>query len=169
MMFAGTLQAIYITDAAGEPMRALDRATLITNRGIEGDRYCNSQGTFSKTQHVPSSQQVTLIEAEAIEAVAQDQNINLDPSQTRRNLVTRGVPLNHLIGKAFCIGNVRLRGMKLCEPCGYLEKVTGHADLRQALLHRGGLRAQIARGGEIRVGQAIVPSPDSVATTAASP
>lgn len=156
MSFAGTLEAIFITDTEGGEMRRLESATLVTNRGIEGDRYCNAQGKFSNTEHVPAAQQVTLIEAESIEAVQRDQNIDLEPAQSRRNLLTRGVPLNHLVDQDFRIGGVRLRGIKLCEPCGYLEKLTDRSDLRKALLHRGGLRAQIAQGGDINVGDTIV-------------
>src|SRR5438874_415595 len=68
----------------------------------------------------------------------------------RRNLLTAGVPLNHLVGKTFRVGEVVLRGIELCEPCGHLEKLTC-AGIKRALIHRGGLRAQILRGGELRV------------------
>jgi len=94
--------------------------------------------------------EVTLIEIEAIEALESERNIAITPGATRRNVVTRGVPLNHLVGREFQLGAVRLRGTRLCEPCTYLESLT-QQDVLSGLIHRGGLRAEIVTGGTIRV------------------
>lgn len=119
--------------------------------GLEGDRYALKVGTFYKPQ---PDYELTLIEAEAIEALRRDYNVELPAGEARRNIVTRNVPLNHLVGKEFAIGDVRIRGVRLCEPCDYLEKVTGKPVIK-GLLHRGGLRAQILTPGTIRVGDAV--------------
>jgi len=95
-----------------------------------------------------------LIEAEAIEALKRDYEVALTPGEARRNVVTQGVPLNHLVGREFSVGGVRVRGIRLCEPCDHLQKLTGRP-LIKGLLHRGGLRAQILTEGTIRVGDTI--------------
>ena len=101
---------------------------------------------------------VTLIEREAIVAVRSETGLALDEAETRRNLVTVGVPLNHLVNQEFRVGPVRLRGVNLSEPCAYLERVVREG-LRPALIHRGGLRAEVLEGGPIRLGDAVLPSP----------
>jgi MOSC domain-containing protein YiiM len=132
----------------------MEQAEAIAGRGLAGDRYHAGVGTFSKKDH--PDREVTLIESEALEALAKDCNITLQPGQARRNLVTRAVPLNHLVGKEFTVGEVLLRGLRLCEPCGHLEKLTANG-VEKGLLHRGGLRAQILRGGTLRPGAVIRP------------
>ena len=132
----------------------MQEVQAIPGAGLEGDRYALQQGTFSKP--LPEFE-LTLIEAEAIEALKRDYGAELAAGEARRNLVTRGVPLNHLVGHDFQIGEVRLRGIRLCEPCGHLEGVTGQPVIK-GLRHRGGLRAQILSQGAIRVGDAVYPS-----------
>jgi MOSC domain-containing protein YiiM len=151
-MFQGCLEAIYIGDRKGEALERVSQADAVAGSGLRGDRYSRQQGTFSK----PGSpdREVTLIESEALEALASDCGITLQPGQARRNLVTRDVPLNHLVGKEFRIGEVVLRGLRLCEPCGHLEKLT-LAGVKDGLYHRGGLRAQILQGGTLRTGDQI--------------
>lgn len=122
-------------------------------QGLEGDRYYHRVGTFSAQPG--TGREVTLIEVEAIEALKRDYEVALDAGFARRNLVTRGVPLNHLIDREFKIGLVRLRGTRLCEPCSHLEELTRRGMMR-GLVHRGGLRAEIIAGGAIRVGDAVV-------------
>ena len=95
-----------------------------------------------------------LIESEALAAAASDYRLELPPNETRRNLLTRGVPLNHLVSREFLVGPVRLRGLRLCEPCKHLEKLT-RPGVREALVHRGGLRAQVLTGGTLRIGDVI--------------
>ncbi len=132
-------------------MQSLNRVLAIPGVGLEGDRYALKIGTFSKP--VPD-RELTLIEAEAIEAIQREYEIEIAPANARRNLVTRGVPLNHLVGKEFRIGDVKIRGIRLCEPCAHLEKMTGQPVIK-SLRHRGGLRAQILSEGAIRVGDVV--------------
>jgi MOSC domain-containing protein YiiM len=150
-MWTGKVESIHIASAAKEPVRALDQAVLTPGVGLEGDRYALKVGTFYKPQ---PDFELTLIEAEAIEALRRDYDVELAAGDARRNIVTRGVPLNHLVGKEFAIGGVRIRGIRLCEPCEHLQAVTGK-HLIKGLRHRGGLRAQILTQGMIRVGDAV--------------
>jgi MOSC domain-containing protein YiiM len=151
-MFQGRLETIYIGERKGEDLECVPQADALAGSGLRGDRYAQQQGTFSK----PGSpdREITLIESEALEALARECGITLQPGQARRNLVTRDVPLNHLVGKEFRIGDVVLRGLRLCEPCGHPEKLT-LAGIKDGLCHRGGLRAQILQGGILRTGDRI--------------
>lgn len=155
----GSVVVIYVTAVKGEPMRAVKSVRAVEGRGLEGDRYFDHGGTWSVK---PGSDcEVTLIESEAVEAVERDCDVALQASQSRRNIVTLGVPLNHLVGREFEVGEAVLHGMTLCEPCGYLEKKTRDG-VKQALLHRGGLRARIVKGGVISTGcQITYPSSQS--------
>jgi len=148
----GSVGAIFVADEAAGPMRQVDEVTAVAGSGLEGDRYQTSTGSFSKNP-LPN-QQVTLIELEAIQAVNRDCDVSLEPSETRRNIVTSGVALNHLVDEQFTVGSVKLHGLKLCEPCGHLERLT-RTGVKNALLHRGGLRAAVLTGGTIRVGDSV--------------
>lgn len=151
----GTVEAIYVGPEAQGLMGSVEEVEAIPGVGLDGDRYATRKGSFSGG---PSpGRALTLIESEAVEAARRDYGIELDAADTRRNVVTRGVALNHLVGREFTIGTVRVRGVKLNEPCEHLEKVSGRAGIRKALAHRGGLRADILEGGRIRVGDAVSP------------
>jgi MOSC domain-containing protein YiiM len=147
-MFRGNVVSIFIAREAAIPMEAREEVNAIEGQGLQGDRYFDGRGHWSKTPGV--GREVTLIEIEAIEALEIERNIAITPGATRRNVVTRGVPLNHLVGREFQLGAVRLRGTRLCEPCTYLEGLTQQGVL-SGLIHRGGLRAEIVTGGTIRV------------------
>ena len=150
-MWNGTVESIYLASAAEGPMEARDQVVAIPGVGLEGDRYALRQGTFYKPE---PEFELTLIEAEAVEALRRDYEVELAAGDARRNIVTRGVPLNHLVEKEFRIGDVRIRGIRLCEPCDHLQRLTGK-HLIKGLLHRGGLRAQILTPGTIRVGDEV--------------
>jgi MOSC domain-containing protein YiiM len=150
-MSNGTVESIHIAGAAQAPSQSVDQATAIPGAGLKGDRYALKLGTFYKPQ---PDYELTLIEAEAVEALRRDYQVELAAGDARRNIVTRNVPLNHLVGKEFAIGDVWIRGIRLCEPCDHLQKVTGRPVIK-GLLHRGGLRAQILTSGTIRVGDAV--------------
>jgi MOSC domain-containing protein YiiM len=150
-MWTGNVESIHIAPSAKAPMQAVDTVQAIPGVGLEGDRYARQQGTFFKP--LPDFE-LTLIEAEALEALDREYEVKLSQTENRRNVVTRGVALNHLVGKEFKIGEVRIRGIRLCEPCSHLEALTGRPLIR-GLCHRGGLRAQILTEGTIRVGQEI--------------
>ena len=132
-------------------MQAVAEAVAIPGEGLAGDRYALKLGTFYKPE---PDYELTLIEVEAIEAIQREYGVELDAGAARRNLVTRGVALNHLVEKEFTIGDVRIRGIRLCEPCDHLERLTGKP-LIKALRHRGGLRAQILTPGTIHAGDEV--------------
>ncbi len=150
-MFQGKLLAIQLTPTHGAELHAVQEAEVVPGCGLAGDRFYQPLGGAS-----PESE-ITLIEHEALVALGQEYKIELAASQSRRNLLIEGVPLNHLVGKEFRVGSVRLKGIELCEPCGHLEKLTIKG-VRKGLCHRGGLRAQIVAGGVLRVGDAVVPA-----------
>jgi MOSC domain-containing protein YiiM len=150
-MWNGTVESIHIASAAEARMEAHDQVLAIPGAGLEGDRYALKKGTFYKPK---PDYELTLIEAEAVEALRRDYQVDLAAGDARRNIVTRGVPLNHLVGREFRIGDVRIRGIRLCEPCDHLQRMTGK-QLIEGLCHRGGLRAQILTQGTIRVGDEI--------------
>jgi MOSC domain-containing protein YiiM len=156
-MFQGNLLSIFIAARKGHDLHAIDKVEAVAGRGLVGDRYFAKEGTFSDKDG--PDREVTLIEAEALDGLAREYDITLQPAQSRRNLLTRGVPLNHLVGKTFTVGKVVLRGIRLCEPCGHLEKLTCKG-VQKGLLHRGGLRAQIVSGGVLEAGAAITMQAD---------
>ncbi|HEX2711092.1 MAG TPA: MOSC domain-containing protein [Candidatus Acidoferrales bacterium] len=133
-------------------MVAVTKVRAIPGQGLEGDRYFYQAGTLSDRSGFGS--EVTLVELEVLEALRNYHGIALDPQATRRNIISRGIRLNTLVGREFRVGEVILRGAKLCEPCAHLEQATRKGVLR-ALAHRGGLRAQILVGGTISVGDFI--------------
>ena len=150
-MNTGTIEFIYVAPTATAPTVSVNEALAIPGVGLEGDRYALGKGTFSKPE---PDFELTLIEAEAIEALKRDYNVELAPGEARRNLVTRGIALNHLVGRDFQIGEVRAHGIRLCEPCDHLQRLTGR-QLIKGLRHRGGPRAQILTPGSIRVGDSL--------------
>ena len=150
----GAVEAIHIATAAGAPVRPVDEIRAIAGVGLEGDRYADGRGHY---QDGRVSRDLTLIEAEALEALAREHGIALAPGETRRNVTTRGVGLNELVGRRFWVGEALCLGTRLCEPCQYLADLTGKPLLRP-LVHRGGLRADIVRGGLIRSGDQVRPT-----------
>jgi MOSC domain-containing protein YiiM len=155
-VFEGELVGIFVAPAAGAAMEPRDEVEAIAGRGLVGDRYLDADGTYSGTRIADEQRAVTLIEQEAVAAARAEEQLELDASETRRNLVTSGVPLNHLVDEEFQVGAARLRGVKLAEPCAYLEGKT-RPGVRAALIHRGGLRAEILDGGTLRLGDRITP------------
>jgi MOSC domain-containing protein YiiM len=150
----GTVIAIHVAPTGAAPMRSVTNAQVVVGKGLEGDRYYSKLGTYSN--QAGSGRDVTLIEIEAIEGLKRDYEVQLDPGQSRRNIVTRGIALNHLVEQEFRVGEVVLRGTRLCEPCAHMEKLTVKGAMR-GLIHRGGLRAEIIKGGTIRIGDRILP------------
>jgi hypothetical protein len=144
---AGVVERLAVASSAGEPAELLESARALAGRGLEGDRHVTGQGTFPSG--MPGSA-LTLIEAEVCESF----DPPLEPSEHRRNVVTRGIDLNALVGHEFSVGEVRCRGMRLCEPCTVAQRYAGRPVLR-ALVHRGGLRADILADGKIRVGDPV--------------
>jgi MOSC domain-containing protein YiiM len=124
----------------------------VAGQGLEGDRYFAGNGTFFKERK--SGQDITLIEAEAIEGLAREDGIELAPGESRRNVVTRGIGLNDLVGRRFTVGEVECVGRRLCDPCSHLERLTEPGVLK-GLDDRGGLRADILNDGRIAVGDEV--------------
>jgi MOSC domain-containing protein YiiM len=150
-MSKGNVVSIYMGAVAKEPLVSVSEAHAVPGRGLEGDRYFNRTGSFWKP--LPDYE-LTLIEIEAIEDFKLNFSVELEPGDGRRNIVTRGVSLNDLVGHEFQVGEVTLRGLRLCEPCSHLARLSHRAVVR-GLRHRGGLRAQILTDGKIRVGDVV--------------
>jgi MOSC domain-containing protein YiiM len=131
-MFQGSVLSINIAAESREPMRSVDEARAVAGKGLEGDRY------FDQPEAL-----VTLIAAEAIEALERDTGLKLEHKDARRNIVTRDVPLNDLVEQEFNVGDVRLRGVRLSETCQHLASLTDQRVLK-GLVHRAGLKAQPA-------------------------
>ncbi|MGB8878968.1 MAG: MOSC domain-containing protein [Solirubrobacteraceae bacterium] len=144
----GTVEQLSVSPSAGEPAHLLQSARALAGRGLEGDRHVIGTGTFPSG--MPGSA-LTLIEAEVCESF----DPPLEPSEHRRNVVTRGIDLNALVGHEFTVGEARCRGMRLCEPCTVVQRYAGRPVLRP-LVHRGGLRADILRDGRISLGDPIL-------------
>ncbi len=150
----GRVAGIFIAPAAGAPMIAREQARVVAGRGLEGDRYFDGRGYYSNVPPL-TGRRLTLIEAEALEAMARETGITLAPNECRRNLVTRGIGLDALIGKRFRVGAIECYGERPCPPCGYIEELTGKPGLNRAMTGRGGIRAEILLDGEIAIGDLV--------------
>lgn len=150
----GTVEAIFSGASAANVPAPIEVAEVVAGRGIRGDRYFEGTGTFSKP--AKPGQDLTLVETEAIERLAAEHGIQIGPAESRRNVLTRGIDLNALVGRRFRVGEVECRGDRLCDPCAHLERLTKPGVLK-GLVNRGGLRADVLSGGTIRPGDAIAP------------
>jgi MOSC domain-containing protein YiiM len=137
-------------------MHSLSEVRAVAGQGLETDRYLLRTGFYSPRPTDPGAREVTLFEAEVLEALTREHGISFSPSEHRRNLTTRDVRLPALIGQRFRIGEVLLEGVKDCPPCEHLEQVTAKPVL-VPLLNRGGIRARVVEGGTLRVGDRITP------------
>lgn len=154
-MAPGSLVAIQIGRQAEGPLESVPEVRAVPGKGLEGDRYFRGEGSFSKNPG--GGREVTLVASEVLSLLEREHGIRLDPAETRRNLLTSGVTLNDLVGKVFQVGGIRMRGVRLAEPCSHLERLTQPGVLK-GLAHRAGLRAELLDEGVIRVGDAIVPN-----------
>ena len=152
MHFQARVTSIHIAPVGSAPMQPLDSATLVAGQGIDGDRYALGTGHYSPRPHV--DRQVTLIEAEALDALRRDHDVELLPEEHRRNITTVGVPVNHLVGTYFAVGSCVLYGGRLNVPCAYLEGLVSKRVFRP-LIHRSGLNARILLGGTVALGDVI--------------
>ena len=147
-MTEGRVEAIFIASAHGELPAPVERVQARAGRGLEGNRYYWADGD------APSGGAVTLIAVEAVEAVEAEGRVSITPAATRRNVLTRGIDVNGLVGKRFRIGSVECEGVELCEPCKSLEAMTRPGVIK-AFVHRCGLNADILSDGEIGVGDPV--------------
>ena len=148
MSAAGRVDRIFVAPLKGAPMRELAVADALAGQGIEGDRKV-------APGREPAAQ-LTLIEAEHIDAFATATGYAMRPDQPRRNVVTRGIRLNDLLGKRFNVGEALCEGIELCEPCGKFQRLT-HVEVRRFFKGKGGLRCRILEAGLIRPGDPIAP------------
>jgi MOSC domain-containing protein YiiM len=144
---AGRVEGIYITAEHGELPEPVGSVRALAGRGLEGNRYFFDEA--------PPGTALTLIAAEAVEAMEREHGVSIEPRESRRNVVTRGIDVNELVGKRFRVGDVECRGVELCEPCASLQSMTKPGVIK-GLAHRGGLNADILSDGEISVGDAVV-------------
>jgi MOSC domain-containing protein YiiM len=155
-MWEGRVKSLHSCAAKSEPLGTKEKLVCLAGVGIEGDRYALGTGHYSHKPEV--GRQITLFETETLEALARDWDITLKPEEARRNVVTKGAPLNHLVGRQFRIGDdVVLEGMRLSTPCQYLEDLLRLKSLFKAMINRSGLNCRIVTGGTILGGDAIGP------------
>lgn len=147
MSTSGTIVGLATAPSAGALVEARASVRLAIAQGVVGDRYARDEGHF----HGHPDMDVTLVEEEDAQAVG------VEPLALRRNLVTRGVSLDALVGRTFRVGSALLHGMRPCLPCRYLEESLARPGLKAAL--RGGLRARVVASGEVHVGDAVEPVP----------
>lgn len=150
----GEVAAIFTTSTAGEPLESVDSARLESGKGLVGDRYFRQAGTFSEQLRESADWEITLIELEEIQRFNESQETALSPGAFRRNIITRDVRLNDLVGHRFFVGESLLEGIRLCEPCAHLGSLLGPNVVR-AMVHKAGLRARIVKGATIRPGDTI--------------
>lgn len=142
------IRHIFLAPLKGAPSRPVPHVEALAGAGLEGDRYAEPRNRKDPTH------EVTLIEAESIEAFTRETGLAMAPHAPRRNLVTEGVRLNDLVGRRFRVGEAVLEGLELCEPCGKFARAT-HREALKFFVGRGGLRARIVTGGVIRVGDRV--------------
>ncbi len=153
---SGEVLHIHVAPVADAEPKPVDSVRAEPGRGLEGDRYHAQKGSYSGDGR--SGREVTLIASESIEALASEFGVKLAPGQSRRNITTRGIDLNDFVDRELRVGEVVLRGSRLCEPCQQLENNVGQANTLKGLVHRGGLRCEIVSGGTMRVGDEISPA-----------
>ena len=154
MVWQGIVCSVHLAEDAGAPMRTPGMIEAIAGHGVRNDRYClgRESGHFSGNEG--ARRQITLFESEVLDTVLRDNKLSLAPDECRMNVITRGAPLAHLVGRRFSVGDAVLRGLKLNEPCSRLDEVVGRPVVK-ALIHRCGLFAEILVGGRISAGDMV--------------
>lgn len=153
-IWSGVIRHLHITPRAFLPMRSLPELNLVAGKGIEGDRYMIGREDGFYSSKPEEGRQITLFEIETLIALKRDAGIDLGPDEHRRNVTTEGVPLTHLVGKQFWLGEVLLEATRLSIPCRHIEEVTGKL-IFDPLINRSGLNCKILKGGTIRVGDMV--------------
>lgn len=149
--WTGVVRFLHKTPRAFLPMRTFPELSLIAGRGIEGDRYMIGQETGFYSHKPEEGRQVTLFEIETLEALVRDAKITLLPEEHRRNVTVEGVPLNHLVGRKFWLGETLLEATRLSTPCRHIEEILSKP-VFDPLINRSGLNCKILVGGTVRVG-----------------
>jgi MOSC domain-containing protein YiiM len=135
----GTVEAITLVLDEHGATRAVEAVDAEDGRGLDGDYH----------------RDLTLIAAEALEGLEKDTGISLTGEASRRNVLTRGIDLNGLVGQRFTVGGAEAVGVQLAEPCTKLQRLSGEPGVLRGLVHRGGLRADVVSGGRISVGDPV--------------
>jgi MOSC domain-containing protein YiiM len=148
----GRVEAIYVGPDVAGPLHQVPEVIAETGKGLVGDR--KHHDALPAHKRGQPGRNITLIEAEALEALAEEHGIELGPGESRRQIVTRGMRLNPLVGKRFTVGDVECYATELNEPCAHLQSLTQPGVMR-GLAHRGGIRADILKGGTIRAGDPV--------------
>jgi MOSC domain-containing protein YiiM len=144
----GRVEAIALAAARGELPQGVERVRAHAGRGLEGEYHL-------APERAERSDAITFIAAEALEGLREDTGLSLTHAETRRNVLTRGVDLNALVGERFRVGEVECEGVELCEPCMTLARLVDEFGVVRGLVHRGGLRADILTDGEFAVGDPV--------------
>ena len=152
-MNAGRVEAIFLAQPVEGERVEVREANAVAGGGLEGDAYFPGPET-RRPDRPGNGRDITLIEAEAIEGLAADTGIQLEPWEGRRNVLTRGISLNDLVGRRFRVGGAECLGRRLCDPCSHLQSLTQPGVL-EGLVNRGGLRADVVSGGQIAVGDEV--------------
>lgn len=155
--WTGVIRHLHITPRAFLPMKSFPELTLVAGKGIEGDRYMIGRETGFYSDKPEEGRQVTLFEIETLDALARDAKITLHPQEHRRNVTVQGVPLNHLVGRQFWLGETLLEATRLSVPCRHIEEILGKA-VFDPLINRSGLNCKIVKGGVVRVGDTVRPA-----------
>lgn len=159
-MGTGLVKQIHVAPDSGDPMREKQRVEAVAERGLRGDRYFKEQGLWNlldedPNREVKEASDITFIETETLAAIERDAEIKIPPGAHRRNVTTQDVPLNHLVGRTFTVGDAVCEGIQLCEPCGYMQSLVGEEELSEALVHRGGLNTSVVESGRFAIGDEV--------------
>ncbi len=146
--------SLFICADKGLPMVEVQSVNAIVGKGLKGDRYALGKGAWSKARE--AIRHVSLIEIEAINEANKNLEVRFMAIETRRNIIVSGVRLNELVGKVFRIGNVKVRGVELCDPCVRPSKLAGKEGFAEAFASRGGLRVEVLSAGTINQGDPII-------------
>ena len=154
IFWQGRVTDLHLAESASLPMQARPELSLIAGVGIDGDRYATEKGFYSDRPE--PGRQVTLFEFETLEALKRDHGVILTAADHRRNITVKGVPLNHLVGRRFKVGECLLEATRLSTPCKHIEDVTGK-NISRWLINRCGLNCIIVTGGVVKTGDAVQP------------
>lgn len=156
LSWQGVVRFLHRAPRAFLPMESFAELKLVAGKGIEGDRYMIGREAGFYSHKPEEGRQVTLFELETLEALSRDHRINLAPADHRRNVTVEGVPLNHLVGRRFWLGETLLEATRLSTPCRHIEEILGKP-VFDPLINRSGLNCRILEGGTVRVGDTVRP------------
>lgn len=155
--WTGLVAHLHVTPRAFLPMRGMDAIELVAGEGIVGDRYRIGTEAGFYSEKPEDGRQVTLFEEEALEGILRDYGIAMAPEEHRRNVTTRDVALNHLVGRRFRLGPCLLEATRLSIPCRHIEEIL-EKPVFNPMVHRSGLNCRILQGGTVRLGDAVTPA-----------